>query len=257
MNNFYFYLSKVLIPLLNPSNLLFISSLILLFFYQLKKKKFIINILKLNIFIVILISLFPIGKLGLKYLEKDFLEQKSIPKVENIIVLGGSESLISTKVTNKLNLNAASERLIESVILSNKFKNSKIFYVGGSSQLKKNNLSEVSVAKKFYEELNLNSEKVTFIGKSRNTIENFKEIKKLNIKYENTILITSAFHMKRAMLISEKFNLYLVPYAVDFRSISNKSLLNYYQNFSISSNLSNFDLFFKEMLGIIALKILI
>mgnify|MGYP000695511003 FL=1 len=65
--------------------------------------------------------------------------------------------------------------------------------------------------------------------------------------------------MKRSLLISEKLDLHLIPYAVDFRSIEdagNDSLLNYYQRFSIVGNLQSINLYFKEFLGIIAVKIL-
>ena len=213
--------------------------------------------IKFNIVLIIIISFFPIGKLGLKFLEKDYINNLPIENLENIIVLAGSENLNATDLTNKLNLNASSERLIESAVLLNRFKNSRIFYVGGNGYIIKNKLSEVLVAKKFYTQLNIDLDRIIFIGNTRNTIENLQEIQKLNINNENSILITSAFHMKRSLMIAKKFNLNLVPHAVDFRSISNKSLINSYQSFSISANLTNFDLFLREIIGIIAFKILI
>ena len=66
--------------------------------------------------------------------------------------------------------------------------------------------------------------------------------------------------MKRSLLISKKLDLNLIPYAVDFRALADsdsKSLLNYYQGFSIVGNLQSINLFFKELLGIYAVKILI
>ena len=64
--------------------------------------------------------------------------------------------------------------------------------------------------------------------------------------------------MKRSLLISEKLNLNLIPYAVDFRSFEdagNDGLLNYYQRFSLVGNLQSINLYFREILGIIAVKI--
>ena len=63
--------------------------------------------------------------------------------------------------------------------------------------------------------------------------------------------------MKRSMMISKTFDLDLIPYAVDFRSISKKSLINTYQNFNITSNFADFNLFFREILGITVYKIFI
>ena len=63
--------------------------------------------------------------------------------------------------------------------------------------------------------------------------------------------------MKRSMMISAKLGLELIPYAVDFRSVSKKSFLNSYQRYSFSSNLADFDLFIREIIGIFAFKLLI
>ena len=257
MNNIYFYLSKFIAPLLNPTNLLFIVAIVLFLIFFYSKNKLVLIFLKVNIIILIFIALTPVGKFGLKYLEKDFINQIDSENIKNIIVLSGSEDLVSTMKTNKVNLSEASERLIASIKLANKFKNSVIYYVGGNGYISKNNLSEIAVAKKFYLDVNFDLEKINFIGNTRNTIENISEIKKLKIDDSTSILITSAFHMKRTMMISEKLQLKFIPYAVDFRSISNKSLLNRYQKYSISSNLSNFDLFIREIIGILAFKIMI
>ena len=61
--------------------------------------------------------------------------------------------------------------------------------------------------------------------------------------------------MKRALIISRKFNLDLIPYAVDFRSIKEDNLLNKYQKFNILGNLFKFDLFIRELIGIISFKV--
>ena len=98
-------------------------------------------------------------------------------------------------------------------------------------------------------------DRVNFIGKSRNTIENFKEIKELDLKYSETILITSAYHMKRSMMIAKKQGLEVIPYPVNPISRSTTHLLNSYQVFDVTNNLSNFNTFFREILGIIAFKI--
>ena len=85
--------------------------------------------------------------------------------------------------------------------------------------------------------------------------ENFKEIERLNLKYSETVLITSAYHMKRSMMIAKNLNLNFKPYSSDFKSISQKNLLNKFQAFDLVRNLTKFNLFFREILGIIAFKI--
>ena len=132
--------------------------------------------------------------------------------------------------------------------------------MGGSGYLKEHTLDEADVARRFFIDVDFDLKRVIFVKDTKNTIENLKELKKLNIQHKgNLILITSAFHMDRVLLISKKLNLNLIPYAVDFRSYSGSgkdSFINYYQAFSLVGNLESLNLYFREFLGIIAVKIL-
>jgi len=251
----YFYLSKILAPFINLTNFIIFLSLFL-FFINIKIKKRIINILiKISICLFLIISFFPIGNIGIKYLEKDFYNQKTLQNFNNIIVLAGAENINATKVTNKLNLNGGSERLISSVKLALSDKNIKIYFLGGDGHLIKSKIDEVYVSKLFFTDIGFDLNRVKFINNTRNTIENLKEFKKLELKNDSNVLITSAFHMKRAMMISNKLNIDFIPYAVDFKSTENYSIINYYQTFSVSNNLRSFDIFFREMIGILAFNL--
>ena len=235
----YFYLSKILAPLLNPSNFLFLTLIILFVIYYKTKTKIIFKLLTINIFLLSIISFLPVGDFGLNYLEKDFTNKEQYQNIDNIVVLSGSEN-----------------RLISSIKLGNQYRNTKIHYVGGNAYLiksEKNN--EINKAKKIYEELNFDMTRVNFVGRSRNTIENFKEIKKLNLIDSKTVLITSAFHMKRSLIIANDFGLQLIPFVVDTKKNRQSSLINIYQDFDISTNLANFNLFLREIIGIIVFKL--
>ena len=120
----------------------------------------------------------------------------------------------------------------------------------------KNDINESHIAKSFFSDVGFNTDRIDFVDNTKNTIENLRKITDLNISNKSNILITSAFHMKRALIISRKFKLDLIPYAVDFRSIKEDNLLNKYQKFNILDNLFKFDLFIRELLGIISFKIL-
>ena len=235
----YFYLSKILAPLLNPTNFLFLVLIILFIIYYKNKKKIIFKLLTINIFLLSIIAFLPIGNFGLKYLEKDFINKENYQNIDNFVVLSGNDY-----------------RLLASVKLGNKNNNTKIYYVGGNAYLIKSDLNnEINKAKKIYEELNFDMTRVNFVGQSRNTIENFKEIEKLNLIDSKTVLITSAYHMKRSIIIAKQFGLQLIPHVVDLKTNRQSSLLNNYQDFNISSNLANFNLFFREIIGIIVFKL--
>ena len=251
----YFYLSKFLAPFLNLTNLLIILLILIIIFKSFFLKKKIKYFSYLIIFIFLIISIFPIGIWGLSYLEKNYIHQQKILDIDNIIVLAGSEDLQSTKITKKLNLNGGSERLIASVKLANKFKNSKIYYLGGDGNLVKNSLNEINVATKFYNDVSFDLNRIHFVNKTRNTYENLKEFKKFADNNKKNILITSAFHMKRSLYIANNLDIKLIPYAVDYRSNNFSSIVNFYQKFSVSGNLTSFDIFFREIIGILAIKL--
>ena len=255
MSNFYFYTSKIIAPFINFTNLFIFLIIFLIIFNFIYKNQKLKNLLKILSLVFIFIAVFPVGNFGLKILESNYINQQDIKKIENIFILGGPENLEATNKTNKTNLNDSSERFISSIKLALDNPNAKIFFLGGSGFLKNNKFNEIDIAKKFYSDVGFDYKRVLFIEKNRNTIECLKKINDLNVSHESNVLITSAYHMTRALIISKKFNLELIPYAVDFRSIGNKHLINKYQTYSVAENLLKIDLFISELIGIIATKI--
>ena len=254
----YFYLSKILAPILNPINTLIIIYVILIIINLKYKKKSIRIFSNFIIFIFLFISLFPIGRLGITYLEKDYVNQNKINNIENIIVLGGAEDIFRTKQFGKLHLNSDSERLISVINISKKNPLANIFYLGGNGNLNQDiEINETDVAKQFFQIVGFDITKIQFIGNTRNTIENFQKLKaKYDIENRKNLLITSASHMKRSLIISKHLGYDLIPYAVDFKTQPKLKPSNYYQSFNVLPNLGSFNVFFRECLGIIAFKIL-
>lgn len=251
----YFYLSKILAPFLNFSNILFFIFFIFAFlfiFYNNKVIKIYFIILLLTTSIV---TFFPIGNFVINFLERDFYSHTVPEKIDSIVVLAGAENGHNTFLQKKLDLSEASERLIAFVKLANKFPEAELIYLGGDPYLNnKTLLSEPEVAKIFFEDVNFKKAKITYLESSRNTIENLSDLKKYTKlkNYKNTILITSASHMKRSLFIAKKLNLNLLIYPVDFRSSFNFGFVNSWQRFDIVANLGSVNIFWREYLGIFA-----
>ena len=107
------------------------------------------------------------------------------------------------------------------------------------------------IVKVFAQVFGFDINKIFFEDKSRNTHENIIYSKKIaNPKInENWLLITSASHMKRALLIADKHNWNLTPYAVDFKNIKNFKLI---PNLKLLKNLNTFQQGSHEWLGLIS-----
>jgi len=108
--------------------------------------------------------------------------------------------------------------LVESITLIKKYKEAKVIFTGCSGSINKPKMDHARIAKQFFMQMGLDTDKIIFENKSRNTYENVlysKNIAKPK-KNEKWIVITSAFHMNRAIFIGEKNDWTLIPYAVDF-----------------------------------------
>ena len=95
---------------------------------------------------------------------------------------------------------------------------------------------------------------------ARNTIENFKQLKLFLAKESNkkVLLVTSTYHMKRSLIIARKFDLKFVGFLpITSKKNNSFSLVNFYQHINFKANLSSFDLFFRELVGILAVKIML
>ena len=209
---------------------------LLYFFKKFRKFSYIFLICFLSI------SILPIGKiLEFNFLSKNFYGNNNITNFDSILILGGD-----------------AKRILHGISLWSKNKNSKIIFTGGThfiaptqSQKKKSetirfdNLIKDLIDKKNY----------ISIDNTRNTIENLREFKKIkkDQKFDSTIIVTSPWHYKRTMKIADKLNISLIPYK--WTGNSKKNIIHSYQSINFANNLSQFDRFFRELIGIFALYI--
>ncbi len=247
-----FYLSKILWTILNPFNLfifLYLFSFIL-YFFTLKKLSTVFFLL--NFLFLFSISLFPIGNFLIHIIEKEFHTDIDIPdKLDGILIIGGASNALMFKEYNQINLNDSAERLVESVNIINKFNTSKVIFSGGSGIINRPDLDHSQVAKSFYKKMGVDTNRIIFENNSRNTYENIVFSKKIADpkKNEKWLVITSASHMKRTLLIAEKNNWNMIPYAVDFKNVKNFKLL---PNLKLLSNLNSFQYGVHEWIGLIS-----
>ena len=165
----------------------------------------------------------PIGSYLIYNIEKEYHSYIKPPdQVDGILILGGATNPLLYNEYDQISLNGSSERLVESVFIIKKFDKAKVIFSGGSGILNSPNFDHAQVAKSFYKKIGIEIDKIIFEDNSRNTYENIIYSKKIaNPKInENWLLITSASHMKRALLIADKNNWKLIPYAVDFKNIN-------------------------------------
>ena len=99
--------------------------------------------------------------------------------------------------------------------------------------------------------MGIDTKRIIFENSSRNTYENILFTKKIvnPTRNEKWLLITSASHMKRAILVGEKHNWNFIPYAVDFKTTKK---IKFKLSFNFLSNLNSFQQASHEWLGLIS-----
>lgn len=196
------------------------------------------------------------SNLALKKWEIPPKAKDTLPLIEIGVVLGGITSTTQS-LPDQISLNESSERLVEAFrLLNDKIIRTLIISGGDAGILLK---SKAEGAK--LEELALEffrTKQILTDTLSRNTKENAVEVARIleseDKKEQPILLITSAFHMKRAIRCFEKQGVQVVPFPVDFRS---KPLTWSLEWLVPSSNtLSDWHLLFKEWLGLFAYGLL-
>ncbi|MDD3029706.1 MAG: YdcF family protein [Alphaproteobacteria bacterium] len=163
--------------------------------------------LVLFVFAVFLVlTLLPIGTWLLTPLENRFAAVHP-PHVDGIIVLGGDEqAALSQKRQQPIALDSV-RRYVMFARLAKQYPSAKLVFSGGSGKLfAKKGISESSVARDFFSDLGLDPSRIAFEKESRNTYENAMfSAKQIKPKASETwLLVTSAWHMPRAMACFRK-----------------------------------------------------
>jgi uncharacterized SAM-binding protein YcdF (DUF218 family) len=223
-----FYLIKILIYIIIPPG--FFILLMFLLLCILKHKKASRYLLTALILMFYFMSIQPVASILFKGLEKDFFKSDfSLVKNEKYIVtvLGaGSNNRADTDRFSGLPSEAV-KRLISGWRIAEKYGFS-ILLSGGNVYKRSDRIkNEVSLMKEFLKNLDFPEDRIILEDKSRNTRENARyscEILK-KMKIRKTVLVTSAYHMKRAKRCFEQNGADVVVFPVDFRSRDGKSYI--------------------------------
>jgi len=177
--------------------------------------------------IITLVSILPISSWILRPLEDRFPIPKELPdRVDGIIVLAGAENISVTAARGQPSLHEGGERLTTFVWLAHVYPNATLLFSGGSGSLTEQKYKPADTARKIFNQIGLDSERVQFELDSKNTAENaLKSYELIQPSHDQYwILVTSAFHMPRSVGLFRKTGWNVIPYPVDFQTNKSSSL---------------------------------
>src|SRR3984885_13251299 len=174
------------------------------------------------ILILAVVATLPVGKLLIAPLEDRFpLPPPDLPSPEGIIVLGGAIDSEVSEARGETVFDEGGERLTEAVVLAKRYPQARVVYTSGTTSFVPGATStEALQARKFMSQMGIAPERVTIEDKSRNTDENARFTAAIVHPQasQRWIIVTSAFHMPRAMGVFEKAGFHPIAYPVSFRT---------------------------------------
>ena len=198
------------------------------------------------------IGVLPVGAWLLLPLENQFPANPPLPSaVSGIIVLGGGIDLEVSAARDQLAMDESAERLVAFLTLARHYPQARLAFSGGSGELFGSEISEAAVVKRALKGLGVDLERVVFEDRSRNTFENARYSKDLLKPKlgECWLLITSAYHMPRAVGVFQEVGWDVLPYPVGYRTTGAPIWLS---RLDVAYRMQEFDLAVHSWLGLLA-----
>lgn len=246
-----FLLSKLVWALLAPGALLTVALALALWSFR-RHPRLSRGLLSLSIAFCGALLLTPIGQWTIQPLEAPFPETEPPAQVDGIIVLGGASSFDGAS-QREAQLNSAADRVTELVVLARRYPNAKLVYSGGSGLVKDQLHGEAQMIAPLLEAMGIPGERLILESRSRNTWENALESKTLANPQagETWLLVTSGWHMPRAVGCFRRIGWTVVPYPVDFRGHDPE-----WAGFDMVKQLETMSMAEKEWIGLVSYRLL-
>jgi uncharacterized SAM-binding protein YcdF (DUF218 family) len=198
----------------------------------------------------------PLGKLLLYPLETRFPAWdagKGAP--DGIIVLGGSIDADLSVAHGRAVVGTSGDRIIAGAVLAQRYPKARLLYTGGNPNLVFIDAKEADYATELFEGLGIARSRLLMERGSRNTLENAQFSKAMvNPKPgERWLLVTSAYHMPRAIGLFRKEGFEVEAYPVDWR-IGKGSDIFTFSNIA-GDGLARTDPAAREWMGLIAYRL--
>jgi uncharacterized SAM-binding protein YcdF (DUF218 family) len=199
----------------------------------------------------------PLGNVLLNPLESRFPAWSAAQGApDGIVVLGGPIDPDLSVAHDVPVIRTAPDRIVAAAALALKYPNAKIVFSGGSSSLISNEAREADYAAATFESLGIAKGRLIMDRASRNTYENAVLSMQLAAPKpgERWLLVTSAYHMPRAVGLFRKVGFAVEPYPVDWHVGRDTADILGFTQFS-TDGLVRTDIAVREWLGLVAYRL--
>ena len=235
------YINKILPIIVSPLGLI-----IILLFFGVFRKRMLPSMIALIILIILSLPIVS-GQL-IKLLEQNYrpTTPNETARADTVIVLSGMVTLIEKNDGIHYEFSEAVDRIFAGINLLKIGKAQKIILTRGKLPWSVGD-PEGEFLAEFIQSQGINPNRILLSEIVQNTNDEAKAISRMLPKNSEVILVTSAFHMPRAVKVFQNQNLKVIPYAVDFRSsVKEINIIDFLPQASAFKD-SNF--YFREIIG--------
>lgn len=204
-----------------PSNIVF--GLLLLGFVLLlfRANAFGRRLIGLALFLAVLPALFPLNELIGRRLESAYSAPNPLPEqIDGILVLGGTVDWQVSEARGQMSLNQGGERMMVVSGLAERYPNARLVFTGLYREIVPNDFANIPQSNSFLSGRDFQNRSIIFIGEARSTYEEaLLSVQTLQPRVgERWMLVSSAYHMPRAMATFQAQGWLMTAYPVDFRT---------------------------------------
>ncbi len=175
----------------------------------------------LGLLLALLPALLPVTDLLAQPLETRVFAPNPLPeRVDGVVVLGGSVDWRTSQAWGQLNTNSAGERMMAAAALAERYPDAKLILTGLVSRYIPEEFQAAGTAKTFFASPAFEKRKIHYLYQARSTYEEaLLSLQRAQPQRGETwLLVTSAWHMPRALLTFQAQGWTLLPYPVDYQS---------------------------------------
>ena len=254
----FFYIAKGLWFLLQPSTLIALligyGAILIWTGWARWGRRFV----TIGAILLLLAGLSPLGNALILPLEDRFPRANLDvpPPPTGFIVLGGAEDRLVASARHVPALNEAGDRMVEAAMLAHRFPEAKIAFSGGDPGIFYHANTEAEGAEALLTALGVPKDRLILESQARDTYENAVFLKEELTRQgdlgpgKRWLLITSAYHMPRAMGAFRKAGFDLEPWPVDYRTRGSDDLTRPFDK--VSEGLRRVDVASREWVGLLA-----
>jgi uncharacterized SAM-binding protein YcdF (DUF218 family) len=247
-----FLASKILPPLLLPSNLLILLGLAGIVLMLTGRRRAGLRLAAVSLLLLAILGFGPIGPLLTNILENRFpaWDARRGPP-DGIVVLGSAINPVLSRDRDATALNGAAERVTIIAKLARDFPNARIVFTSGDASLTGKAGAEADYLPPLLDTFGVPRGRVALETHARNTAENAAFSKALADPKpgERWLLVTSAQHMPRAIGCFRRIGFTVEAYPVDWRT---RRHVRWGLSTSLSGGLARTDDAVHEWLGLLA-----